>query len=96
LNELVDKNVLSMDEAIAKVTSNPAKIFSLKDRGSLSVGSFADITIIDPNMEYEYKKEDILSKSKNSPFIGRKFKGAVWTTIVGGKLSWTLKDGIIK
>jgi dihydroorotase len=96
LNELVDKNILTLDEAIAKVTANPAKIFSLKDRGNLAVGSFADITIIDPNIEYEYKKEDILSKSKNSPFIGRKFKGSVWTTIVGGKISWTLKDGIIK
>ena len=96
LNELVDKNVLTLDEAIAKVTANPARIFSLKDRGNLAIGSIADITIIDPNIEYEYKKEDILSKSKNSPFIGRKFKGSVWTTIVGGKISWTLKDGIIK
>lgn len=96
LNELVDKKVLSLSEAIAKMTVNPAKIFSLQGRGSLKVGSFADITVIDTKYSYEYKKEDILSKSKNSPFIGRKFKGGAVMTIVNGKIVWSLKDGIIK
>lgn len=95
LNELVDKKVLSLEAAIAKMTMNPAKIFSLKQRGTLSVGSIADITIIDTEYNYEYKKEDILSKSKNSPFIGRKFKGGAVITIVGGKIAWSQKDGII-
>ncbi len=95
LNELVDKKVLTLEEAIAKMTVNPAKIFSLENRGSLKPGSIADITIIDLEHKYEFKKEDILSKSKNSPFIGRKFKGCAVMTIVGGKIVWTLKDGII-
>jgi dihydroorotase len=95
LNELVDKKVLSFQDAIAKMTVNPAKIFSLEKRGSLAVGSIADITIIDTEYSYEYKKENILSKSKNSPFIGRKFKGGAVMTIVGGKIAWSQKDGII-
>ncbi len=95
LNELVDKKVLTLQEAIAKMTVNPAKIFSIKDRGTLKPGAFADVTIIDTKYSYEYKKEDILSKSKNSPFIGRKFKGGAVMTIVGGKIVWTVKDGII-
>ena len=95
LSELVDKKVLTLEQAISKMTTNPAKIFSLTNRGTLKVGSVADITIIDLQKEYEFKKEDILSKSKNSPFIGRKFKGCAVTTIVGGKIIWTLKDGII-
>lgn len=95
LNELVDKKVLTLQEAIAKMTVNPAKIFYIKDRGTLKPGAFADVTIIDTKYSYEYKKEDILSKSKNSPFIGRKFKGGAVMTIVGGKIVWTLKDGII-
>ena len=95
LSELVDKKVLTLEQAISKMTTNPAKIFSLKDRGTLQVGSIADITIIDLEQKYELKKEDILSKSKNSPFIGRKFKGCAVMTIVGGKIIWTLKDGII-
>ena len=95
LNELVDKKVLTFEQAIAKMTTNPAKIFSLTGRGTLQTGSVADITIIDLEQKYEFKKEDILSKSKNSPFIGRKFKGCAVMTIVGGKIVWTLKDGII-
>ena len=95
LSELVDKKVLTLEQAIAKMTTNPAKIFSLTGRGSLKAGSVADITIIDLEQKYEFKKADILSKSKNSPFIGRKFKGCAVMTIVGGKIVWTLKDGII-
>ena len=95
LSELVDKKVLTLEQAVSKMTANPAKIFSLAGRGTLKPGSVADVTIIDLEQKYEFKKEDILSKSKNSPFIGRKFKGCAVMTIVGGKIVWTLKDGII-
>jgi dihydroorotase len=88
LNELVDKNILSLSDAIAKMTSNPAKIFNLTNRGSLKDGSIADITIIDPEYFYEFKEENIVSKSKNSPFIGRKFKGGSVITIVAGDIVW--------
>ncbi|MCA6069625.1 MAG: dihydroorotase [Endomicrobium sp.] len=88
LNELVDKNVLSLLDAISKMTLNPAKIFNLVDRGSLKDGNIADITIIDPKYSYEFKKENIVSKSKNSPFIGRKFKGGTVMTIVAGNIVW--------
>ncbi|MDR2437616.1 MAG: amidohydrolase family protein, partial [Endomicrobium sp.] len=88
LNELVDKQVLTLCEAIEKMTLNPAKIFNLEGRGSLKEGSIADITIIDPKFSYEFTRESIVSKSKNSPFIGRKFKGGAVITIVGGKIVW--------
>ncbi|MDR3330695.1 MAG: dihydroorotase [Endomicrobium sp.] len=88
LNELVDKGILGFSEAIAKMTSNPAKIFNLKERGSLRNGSIADITIIDLKYSYEFKKENIVSKSKNSPFIGRHFKGGAVMTIVAGYIVW--------
>jgi dihydroorotase len=88
LNELVDKGVLSLSDAIAKMTLNPAKIFTLEGRGSLKEGSIADITIIDSKYSYEFKKETIVSKSKNSPFIGRKFKGGAIITIVAGNIIW--------
>ena len=90
LNELVDGGVLTLSEAIRKMTVNPAEIFNLKDRGSLKAGSIADITIIDPDYFYEFKKADILSKGKNSPFIGRNFKGGATMTIVGGKIVWEM------
>ncbi|MDR0799920.1 MAG: dihydroorotase [Endomicrobium sp.] len=88
LNELVDTGVLSFSEAISKMTSNPAKIFNLERRGTLKEGSIADITIIDPKYSYEFKKENIVSKSKNSPFIGRQFKGGAVMTIVSGNIVW--------
>jgi dihydroorotase len=88
LNELVDSGVLSLSKAVSKMTSNPAKIFNLEGRGTLKEGSIADITIIDMKYSYEFKKENIVSKSKNSPFIGRKFKGGAVMTIVGGNIVW--------
>jgi dihydroorotase len=88
LNELVDKNVLSLPEAVKKMSVNPAKIFNLSGRGSLKEGSFADITIIDPEYSYRFTKESILSKSKNSPFIDRDFKGGAVTAVVGGRIAY--------
>ncbi|MDR2860340.1 MAG: dihydroorotase [Elusimicrobiota bacterium] len=90
LNELVDSGVLTLSQAISKMTVNPAKIFNLEGRGTLAEGSIADITIIDPDYFYEFKKENIVSKSKNSPFIGRNFKGGAVMTIVGGKIVWEI------
>ena len=95
LNELVDKKVLSLNDALAKMTVNPAGIFNLEGRGSLKEGSIADITIIDTQYSYTFTKDSIMSKSKNSPFIGRGFKGGAVMTIVGGEIVWSLKDGII-
>ncbi|GHT51431.1 dihydroorotase [Endomicrobiia bacterium] len=88
LNELVDKGVLSLSDAIAKMTLNPAKIFNLTARGSLKEGSIADITIIDQKYSYKFEEESIVSKSKNSPFVGRKFNGGAVMTIVAGNVVW--------
>jgi dihydroorotase len=90
LNELVDAKLLTLSQAIEKMSFNPAKIFNLHNRGSLKEGSIADITIIDPQYEYKFEKEDILSKSKNSPFIGKTFKGRALTVIVRGKTVWQI------
>jgi len=83
--ELIDKQILSWPELVRKISLNPAKILGI-NKGRLSVGLEADITILDPNKEFILKKETIVSKSKNSPFIGRKVKGAVEYTILGGKI----------
>jgi len=69
--------------AITKLTSNPKKIFKL-DSGTLTPGSKADITIIDINVERVIK--DFVSKSKNSPFLGKKLQGFAVMTIVNGKI----------
>ncbi|MDR0401635.1 MAG: dihydroorotase [Endomicrobium sp.] len=90
LNELVYTGILSFHDAISKITHNPAKIFNLTNRGTLKNGSIADVTIIDAERLYKFDIEKIISKSKNSPFIGREFRGLVTTTIVGGNIAWDI------
>lgn len=85
-NELVHKGLIDLVRLVELCSTNPAKIFKLKDRGSLRVGSIADITILDPDLQWTYKNADSKSKSKNSPFNDWSFTGAAVATIVGGKI----------
>ncbi len=82
--ELVEKRILSVSEAIAKMTINPSRILKL-NRGTISKGAIADITVIDPKMEMIISKK-FESKSHNSPFIGKKLRGFAVMTIVSGKI----------
>lgn len=82
---LVEEKVLDIKELVEKMSLNPSKILGV-ERGTLRAGAIADVTVIDPDAEWEYNKEKICSKSKNSPFIGLKMKGQAVYTIVGGKI----------
>ena len=82
---LVDVGHLSYLELVKLTSYNPAKLLKI-DKGSIETGKIADITIFDPNEEYVYTKEMIVSKAKNSPFIGKKLKGKVKYTVVNGKV----------
>jgi dihydroorotase len=71
---------------LAKLLSvNPAAIIG-KPGGIIKEGALADITIADMSAEYVLTEESIVSRSKNTPFIGQKLRGAVTHTIVDGKL----------
>jgi len=85
LTNLVCENKIKWPRLIELMSTNPASILGLKAKGSLSKGADADIIVIDPTKEWTYKKSSIVSKSKNSPFIDRQFKGKVTDVIVGGK-----------
>ncbi|MCX6826939.1 MAG: dihydroorotase [candidate division Zixibacteria bacterium] len=82
---LIDKGYLSWADAIRKMTYNPARILKLP-RGTLAIGSVADITVIDPEKKWTVKKENFRSKSKNSPFIGWKLSGKVDYAILAGRV----------
>ena len=84
---LVRAGVISLPEAIKKLSLNPARILGIPG-GQLEPGLPADLAIINPDYEYILKKEDILSKSKNSPFIGKALKGRNELTMIGGKIVW--------
>jgi len=82
---LVDTGDLSYLDLVRVTSYNPAKLLKI-DRGTIEEGKVADITIFDPNERYTYTKDMIVSKSKNSPFIGKELKGKVKYTIVNGKV----------
>lgn len=85
VTNLVDKGYISYLDMVKLTSYNAAKILGI-DRGVIEEGKIADITVFDPNKEYVYTKEDIVSKSKNTPFIGKKLKGEVRYTIVNGNV----------
>lgn len=85
ITELVEKKVLTLAQLIAKMSLNPAKILAIEG-GNLSVGSTADVVVFDPQGSWLVNKKDFVSKSKNSPFVGRKLKGMVEYTVSRGKI----------
>jgi len=88
--ELIDKKILSWPELVEKMAVNPAKILGI-NKGTLSVGADADIIIVDANKEFVLEKKGIVSKSKNSPFIGKTVKGLVEYTICNGEIVFQSK-----
>ena len=88
---LIDTGDLDYLDLVRLTSYQPAQLLKI-DRGSIEVGKVADITIFDPNEEYVYTKEMIVSKSKNSPFIGKKLKGRVQYTIVGGRVVYEKRN----
>ncbi|MEO6848887.1 MAG: dihydroorotase [Chthoniobacterales bacterium] len=83
------RKAIDLPHLIALLTANPAKLLNL-DRGTLGVGRPADITLIDPSLEWKFSLEESLSRSKNSPFDGHQMKGRAVRTIVAGKTVWKL------
>jgi dihydroorotase len=77
---------LPLTSVVELLSTKPANIFSLKERGSLALGSCADITIFDPDKKWAFFAADSRSKSQNTPFDGWHFRGKVQATIVGGKV----------
>jgi dihydroorotase len=85
LMQLVHSKRISLADMIAKFTMNPARLLNL-NKGTLSVGADADVTVFDPDEEWIFQAGDSASKSRNSPFFGWKLKGKAMATIVAGKV----------
>ena len=87
--KLVEEKVLSLQDAIACLTANPAQTLGV-DTGTLSPGSLADICIFDPDMTWELNTERMLSSGKNNPFGKSQLRGKVIHTIVDGNIATDL------
>jgi dihydroorotase len=90
IDQLVHKHrKIDIARLIEMYTVEPAKLLKL-DAGTLSVDAKADVTLIDPNLEWTVRIDQFQSASRNSPFDGWKLKGRAVRTIVGGKTVWKL------
>ena len=87
VSELVRPGVLTPMQMAEKMSYYPARVLG-SDKGTLAVGAAADVTVIDPEAEYTVDKESFASKSKNTPFHGRRVHGRVMATIVDGKVAY--------
>jgi dihydroorotase len=79
------KNHWDLSKMVAAMTLKPAQIIGVK-KGTLQIGSDADISIFDPGQEWVVDRSQFQSKSQNSPFHGWTMRGKPVFTIVGGKI----------
>ena len=86
---LFRKGHIDAPRFVELLSSNPARILGVKG-GSLGIGAAADIAVIDPEQIFVFKEQDILSKSKNSPFIGSRLQGKAVLTLCGGRITHNL------
>jgi len=75
---------MPMGRVLSLLSAQPAALLGLKGRGTLAVGSFADVVIFDPKAEWTYRARETKSKSRNTPFDG-------WT--MQGRVRWTISEG---
>ncbi|MBN1361431.1 MAG: dihydroorotase [Sedimentisphaerales bacterium] len=95
IKALIEPKLLDWLGLIRLMTVNPAGIIGI-DKGTLSQGRQGDVTIIDPEAEWEIDVQKFVSKSRNCPYHGWKVKGKVEKTIVGGEVRFeTQKEGVV-
>ena len=92
MTDLVHTGKLDVAMMIEKMTVAPARIFGI-NAGSLAEGMPADITVIDPELEWTVDDKRFYTKGSHSPFVGRRLKGKAVMTFVDGRL--VMKDGEI-
>ena len=79
---------LPLGRVLSLLSAQPAALLGLKSRGTLSVGSFADVVVFDPKAEWVYKATESKSKAKNTPFDGWTMQGKVRWTVSAGRVAY--------
>ena len=85
---LIDENLLTLPEVIARLTVGPARILGLEAQGSgtLGIGKPADVIVFDAEQPWQVANDTLQSAGQNTPFLGWELKGRVTHTFVGGRL----------
>jgi dihydroorotase len=82
---------MPLGRVLSLLSAQPAALLGLKGRGTLTVGSFADVVVFDPKAEWTYRARETKSKSRNTPFDGWAMQGKVRWTISEGRVAHTGK-----
>ena len=85
LTQLVQPGTITLERAIELMSTDPATILGIP-HGSLEVGSPADVTVFDPEWSWQVERDWFRSRSRNSPFVGRRVKGRVVLTVSRGEV----------
>jgi dihydroorotase len=92
ITELVEAGLLSLTELVSRMSTMPARVFNLPG-GTLARGAAADVVVLDPAASWTVRPEEFFSKSRNTPFEGRRLRGRTETTIVRGQVVFTREHG---
>lgn len=92
MERLVNPGVISLERLVELCATNPARILQMENRGTLRKNARADVTIIDPEMNWSFDVSRSKSKSRNTPFDGYTFRGGAVATIVGGRIRFLHPD----
>ncbi|MDA3961420.1 MAG: dihydroorotase [Planctomycetota bacterium] len=93
LLDLVHQGVFSLELIADRYAANVARMYDIRERGSIVPGNFADLTLVDPSAAVTIRDDTILSKCAWSPFAGDTLHGRVDVTLVNGQVVW--RDGQI-
>ncbi len=87
LEKLVHTGRIALPRLVELFTTGPGRVLRL-GRGTLSLGAPADVTVFSTDLAWTYDVNQSLSKSRNTPFGGRAFRGGAVATIVSGCIVW--------
>lgn len=94
LLETGERSGINIKELVKLLSYKPSKILNING-GSIKKKAVADLAIVDTKARYIFQEDMILSKSKNSPFIGREMKGKVVMTVVNGKIVYRQEQVVV-
>ncbi|HEY0005516.1 MAG TPA: dihydroorotase [Pyrinomonadaceae bacterium] len=86
LDRLVHQGVINLERLVELCSVNPARIFNLRERGTLRKGAWGDVTILDPDLVWTFDAAQSKSKSRNTPYDGWTMRGAAVATINAGRI----------
>jgi dihydroorotase len=89
LDRLVHGGRVGLERLVELFSVNPARIFRLEGRGTLKVGAWGDVTVLDPDLRWTFDASRSKSKSRNTPFDGYTLHGAAVATVVAGRVVYT-------